>query len=106
MKRKRQTAKASGKPSNKAGPVQVGNVSGGKGFAIGAGAKSIFIEIRSVLDLGVLLPLLQQHWLFITVSIILQAITIILWRTYTDRFLISLWMLVAGMALLEIALVG
>src|SRR5688500_6716936 len=110
MKRKRQTGKSSRKRDERddsiEGPIRVGKVSGGKGFAIGTRAWSIFVEIGSLLDLGALLPLLQRHWLFITASVVLQAIAILLWLRYTDRFLISIWMLMTGMGLLETALVG
>jgi hypothetical protein len=105
MKRKRRTVQSSRQSEGEQdGGTHVGDISGGKGFAIGPGARSFFFEIGSLVDLGVLLPLIKRHWLFLTASVVLQAIATALWWRYADRFLISVWVLLGGMGLLEAGL--
>ena len=86
--------------------TSVGNISGGKGFAIGPYARAIVIEIKSLFDLSVLQQALKHHWLFLTINLSLQGIFAGIWKYYTDRFLIPVWMLIMGMILLEIILIS
>ena len=88
------------------GNIRVRDISGGKGFAIGSRAWSIFIEIGSLLDLGALLPLIKRHWLLLAANVVFQAIAVALWWRYADRFLIPAWVLLIGMGLLEVGLVS
>jgi tetratricopeptide (TPR) repeat protein len=107
MKRKRRaTQPPRGPAGEEDSDIHVGDISGGTGFAIGPGAKSIVVQIGSLLDLAVLSELVRRHWLFLVVSIVLQAIAIALWRRYADRFLIPAGVLLVKMGLLEVGLVG
>jgi tetratricopeptide (TPR) repeat protein len=81
--------------------TSVGNISGGKGFAIGTNARSTFIEIGSLLDLTALVTTVRRHWLLVLISLVLQGTGVVVWREYTDRFLIPAWVLFAGIFLVE-----
>jgi len=84
--------------------IHVGNISGGKGFAIGSNARSLIIEIGSLFDLRILFIVARNHWIFLITSLALQGIAYISWRQFTDRFLISPLILIGGMLLLELSL--
>lgn len=86
--------------------THVGDISGGKGFAIGPNARAMVIEIGSLFDLSVLGKLLKRHSLFVTSNIALQGTAIAIWRHYTDRFSIPVSMLTAVLLLTEIGLVS
>jgi len=84
----------------------VGDISGGKGFAIGTGARAIVVEIGSLFNLGVIFTFIKKHWLFIFINVLLQAIAIILWLKYANRFLIPFWVFLVGIFLLELSLLA
>jgi tetratricopeptide (TPR) repeat protein len=107
MKRNRKSSNTS--PAHKGDDLQrnattVGNISGGKGFAIGSGAKAIVVEIGSLFNLGVIFTFIRKYWFFLLINIILQAIAIVLWLKYTNRFLIPIWIFLAGILLLELSI--
>lgn len=84
--------------------ITTGDISGGKGFAIGTGAKSIVVEIGSLFNLSAIFTFMRKHWLFLLVNIALQLIVIVLWLKYANRFLIPTWFFLTLMTLLELSL--
>ena len=92
MKQKRQSQVPPDIKENKDAPrsiTNVGDISGGKGFAIGTGARAIVVEIESLFNLGALLGLLKRNWLLIVTSIFFQLTVLVLWSFFKNRFLIS-----------------
>ena len=81
--------------------TKTGNISGGKGFAIGTGAKAIVIEIGSLINLGLFLRLLKRNWLLIVASAFLQLALLVFWLLFKDRFLIRVQTYCFSAVLLE-----
>jgi len=96
-------------PKNKdspAGTTNVGDISGGKGFAIGPGAKSFIIEIGSLLNLAAIFEFIQKNWAVVLINIVLQGSVIALWLNFADRFLIPTWILITSMIFMETAILS
>jgi len=100
------TAQAS-TPKNKGSPdgtTNVGDISGGKGFAIGPGAKSFVIEIGSLLNFATIFEFIQRNWVVLIINIVLQGTVITLWLNFANRFLIPIWILITAIILTETAI--
>ena len=109
MKRDQQSTKTSLSQESDdrlSGSTTVGNISGGKGFAIGPGATSIFIEIGSLFNLSEIFTFIRKYWLFLLINIIIQSPAIILWVSYANRFLIPVWVFLVGIFLLELCILA
>lgn len=100
MKRPRKKNHPLDLPRNKGSPasaLKVGNISGGKGFAIGPGAKAVVIELGSLFDFTGLSNFVARNWIILVTSIILQCLVLVLWVNFAHRYQISPWILIVIM---------
>ena len=96
-------------PNNKGSPrtsTKVGNISGGKGFAIGPGAKAVVVEIESLINISSLKSIFIQHWTKILITVVFQSCVLMLWISYKNRFLIPNWILIVIMFFLEVSIIS